>query len=100
MPTVSPGPKAEREQSKQDRKQLKKLEQELRGKDKALVAEAAALLVLPKRAQAIWGGRQGRMISPADRRQAVALIKEAVAAGARHTRPVSCWRSARARTYK
>jgi transposase-like protein len=42
--------KARREQSKQ----IKKLEQELRRKDKAL-AEAAALLVLQKKAQAIWG---------------------------------------------
>jgi transposase-like protein len=46
--------KARREQSKQDRNQIKKLEQELRRKDKAL-AEAAALLVLQKKAQAIWG---------------------------------------------
>jgi transposase-like protein len=46
--------KAQREQTKQDRKQIKKLEQELRRKDKAL-AEAAALLVLQKKAQAIWG---------------------------------------------
>jgi transposase-like protein len=46
--------KARREQGKQDRKQIKKLEQELRRKDKAL-AEAAALLVLQKKAQAIWG---------------------------------------------
>ena len=46
--------KARREQSMQDRKQIKKLEQELRRKDKAL-AEAAALLVLQKKAQAIWG---------------------------------------------
>ena len=37
--------KDRREQGKQDRKQIKKLEQELRRKDKAL-AEAAALLVL------------------------------------------------------
>lgn len=46
--------KAQREQSKQDRKHIKKLEQELRRKDKAL-AETAALLVLQKKAQAIWG---------------------------------------------
>lgn len=46
--------KAQREQTKQDRKQIKKLEQELRRKDKAL-AEAAALLVLQKKARAIWG---------------------------------------------
>ena len=46
--------KAQREQTKQDRKQIKKLEQELRRKDKAL-AEAAALLVLQRKARAIWG---------------------------------------------
>lgn len=46
--------KAQREQTKQARKQIKKLEGELRRKDKAL-AEAAALLVLQKKAQAIWG---------------------------------------------
>ena len=46
--------KAQWEQTKQDRKQIKKLEQELRRKDKAL-AEAAALLVLQKKARAIWG---------------------------------------------
>jgi hypothetical protein len=37
-----------------DRKKLHRLEKELRRKDKAL-AEAAALLVLQKKAQAIWG---------------------------------------------
>ena len=46
--------KTQREQSKQDRKQIKTLERELRRKEKAL-AEAAALLVLQKKAQAIWG---------------------------------------------
>lgn len=37
-----------------ERKKTKKLEKEIRRKDKAL-AEAAALLVLQKKAQAIWG---------------------------------------------
>ena len=46
--------KAHREQMKNDRKQIKTLERELRRKEKAL-AEAAALLVLQKKAQAIWG---------------------------------------------
>ena len=46
--------KAQRDQTQQDRRHIKKLEQELRRKDKAL-AEAAALLVLQKKAQAIWG---------------------------------------------
>ncbi len=45
---------AQREQAKKDRKQIKRLERELHRKDKAL-AEAAALLVLQKKAQAIWG---------------------------------------------
>ena len=46
--------KAQREQTRKDRKQIKKLEHELHRKEKAL-AEAAALLVLQKKAQAIWG---------------------------------------------
>ncbi|MCY4473214.1 MAG: hypothetical protein OXC07_10440 [Kistimonas sp.] len=37
-----------------DKKRIQKLERELRRKDKAL-AEAAALLVLSKKATAIWG---------------------------------------------
>ena len=46
--------RAQREQTKKDRKQIRKLEKELHRKEKAL-AEAAALLVLQKKAQAIWG---------------------------------------------
>ena len=46
--------KARREQGKKDRRQIKKLERELHRKEKAL-AEAAALLILQKKAQAIWG---------------------------------------------
>ncbi len=46
--------KAQREQTKQARQQIKKLERELQRKEKAL-AEAAALLILQKKAQAIWG---------------------------------------------
>ena len=38
-------------------KRIKELERELRRKDKAL-AETAALLVLKKKAQAIWGDRE------------------------------------------
>ena len=45
---------AERRELQADRKKLRRLEKELRRKDKAL-AEAAALLVLQKKAQAIWG---------------------------------------------
>jgi transposase len=39
---------------KEDRRKIKKLESEVRRKDKAL-AETAALLVLSKKSQAIWG---------------------------------------------
>ena len=42
------------QQTKSDKKKIKKLESELRRKDKAL-AEAAALLVLQKKVQEIWG---------------------------------------------
>jgi transposase-like protein len=41
-------------EKKSDRQRILKLERELRRKEKAL-AEAAALLVLQKKAQAIWG---------------------------------------------
>ena len=43
---------------KESQKEKKKLELELRRKDKAL-AEAAALLVLSKKANAIWGDPEG-----------------------------------------
>ncbi len=46
--------KVTQEQHRQDKKQIKSLEQELRRKEKAL-AETAALLVLRKKADAIWG---------------------------------------------
>ena len=44
----------QREQGKTDRKRIKQLEKELLRKDKAL-AEAAALIILRKKVQAIWG---------------------------------------------
>ena len=47
-----------RRELQQDRKKIRKLEQELRRKEKAL-AETAALLVLSKKVQAIWGEREG-----------------------------------------
>ena len=46
--------KGQREQSKGDQKRIRALEKELNRKEKAL-AEVAALLVLRKKAQAIWG---------------------------------------------
>ena len=44
----------QRDQSKSDRKEIKQLKRELQRKEKAL-AEAAALIILRKKAQAIWG---------------------------------------------
>ncbi len=46
--------KADKEELKKERQRSKQLERELRRKDKAL-AETAALLVLRKKANAIWG---------------------------------------------
>jgi len=47
-----------RRQPTPDQKRIKQLEKELRRKEKAL-AEAAALLVLKKKAQEIWGDEDG-----------------------------------------
>lgn len=52
--TQRPLSRAERQELQQERKKSRKLAKELRRKDKAL-AETAALLVLQKKAQAIWG---------------------------------------------
>ncbi len=52
--TQRPLSAAERRELQQERKKIRKLEKELRRKEKAL-AETAALLVLQKKAQAIWG---------------------------------------------
>jgi transposase-like protein len=49
--------RSQREQSKDDKKRIRELEKELNRKEKAL-AEAAALLVLRKKAQAIWGNNE------------------------------------------
>lgn len=50
--------KAERHELQKERKKSRDLEKELRRKEKAL-AEVAALLVLKKKAQAIWGEDEG-----------------------------------------
>lgn len=52
--TVADLEKAQQAQSRQDKQQIKTLERELRRKERAL-AETAALLVLRKKANAIWG---------------------------------------------
>jgi len=49
------GSKADRKAASVEARRVRDLERELRRKDKAL-AEAAALLILKKKAQAIWGG--------------------------------------------
>lgn len=46
-----------REQARGDKKRIRQLEKELQRKEKAL-AEAAALLILRKKAQAIWGDHE------------------------------------------
>lgn len=45
-------------ETKDDRKRIQQLERELMRKEKAL-AEAAALMILRKKADAIWGQREG-----------------------------------------
>jgi transposase-like protein len=51
---ATPAPKVDPAQRKAQAKHIKQLEAELRRKDKAL-AEAAALLMLQKKLQALWG---------------------------------------------
>jgi transposase-like protein len=55
--TQRPLSAAERRELQQERKKSRKLAKELRRKDKAL-AETAALLVLQKKAQEIWGDEE------------------------------------------
>lgn len=66
----------------------KQQNRELQRKEKAL-AEAAALLVLTKKSAGDLGG-QGKMISARNRRKAVELVTEAVAAGARAVEACKC----------
>ena len=54
--------KADKTRIKKQTKQLKQMESELRRKDKAL-AETAALLVLQKKVQAIWGDPEDEKLS-------------------------------------
>lgn len=58
--------KKQRSKKSQDARKIKQLEKELRRKDKAL-AETAALLVLKKKAQAIWGDGDDDTISRNDK---------------------------------
>jgi len=74
--------KADREKLSQQAKAIKQLEAELRRKEKAL-AEAAALLVLEKKNSNALGGARGRKIDLRERRDVIAHLHEACAAGAR-----------------
>ena len=74
-------PKKLQEASKKDKATIKELQKELRRKEKAL-AETAALLVLRKKALAIWGTTRTNDQCPRSQ-VAVELIDEARAAGAR-----------------
>ena len=49
--------KSQRSIAREEKKKVKELSRELRRKDKAL-AEAAALLILKKKAEALWGARE------------------------------------------
>lgn len=82
-------------------KRIRELERELRRKEKAL-AEAAALLVLAKKARSLWGGR-GRRHERGVRQELMMLVDEAIGAGAKSesacdvlgisTRSIERWRA-------
>ncbi len=70
-------------QAKADKKRIRELERELRRKDKEL-PEAAALLILQKKAQCLLGQRRrGALTSLPARQQYVEWWHEVLAAGAR-----------------
>nr|WP_245232217.1 IS3 family transposase [Thiorhodococcus minor] len=73
---------AERTEQRAEREQINQLSKELQRKDRAL-AEAAALLLLPKKSPGDLGGTRGRSLSQARRVQVSGWIGEAVSAGAR-----------------
>lgn len=55
--SAPPQSRGQQTQSKEDKKRIRQLEKDLQRKEKAL-AEAAALLILRKKAQAIWGDKE------------------------------------------
>ena len=55
--SVAQQTRGQQAQAKEDKKRIRQLEKDLQRKDKAL-AEAAALLILRKKAQAIWGDKE------------------------------------------
>jgi transposase-like protein len=58
--------RGERKAAHREKQQIRELERELRRKDKAL-AEAAALLVLKKKVQEIWGDEDDDTTPPSDK---------------------------------
>ncbi|MFS8981416.1 IS3 family transposase [Cupriavidus necator] len=75
---------AQRREEETAQKRIRALERELKRKDAAL-AETAALLVLRKKAGGDLGKGRGGLINVSDRREAIALIDEAVQGGARQS---------------
>ncbi|MGR5132650.1 IS3 family transposase [Vibrio alfacsensis] len=72
-----------KKQAKADKLEIKELKKELRFKEKAL-AETAALLVLPKKAESLLRGRaRGRLTSTDERHYLVTLIHDAKQSGCR-----------------
>jgi transposase-like protein len=55
--SLVPPTREQQKQAKEDKKRIRELEKDLNRKEKAL-AEAAALLILRKKAQAIWGDKE------------------------------------------
>jgi hypothetical protein len=66
----------------QDQKEIKRLKQELRRKEKAL-ADAAELLIASQKIQAFWGRERGQLTSPDARRNALEILDEGMANGVR-----------------
>ncbi|EMY2016024.1 transposase, partial [Salmonella enterica] len=68
---------------------LRDLEKELQRKDKAL-AEAAALLMLREKFNALWDNSGGRLTPLPVRQKIISLVSEAIRNGARKTRVCQC----------
>jgi putative transposase len=74
----------------EDQPEIKRLQQELRRKDKAL-AEAAALLIASKKIQAYWGKDEGGLTTAVDRRKSLKILETAVATRQELMKSVFCW---------
>jgi transposase-like protein len=74
----------------QDQREIKRLQKELRKKEKAL-AEAAVLLLVTKKDAGPLGRGRGGLTSAADRRRALEILDGVVAAGATAAQGRSAW---------